>query len=219
MPEATQPDVASRPRAEPLIRLLRVLRRPIYYPSSFLKLIIAGFLLVSLPLIFAIVNNAVSIHEIVERSQRTVQQAVQATQTSRLIIEQANAMERSVRQFTALGDTALLEGYDHARVRFLEAAQRMGSFRLDAEQSNQLKTLKQRELDIAQAVEAGRSKPRRSHRCSPSSAPSTCWRKPWMTWAAASSNAKSHRCNRCRRACSASSSGSWSHWSRSRCSS
>jgi two-component system sensor histidine kinase GlrK len=158
-PESALLAGSSLPRAGALIRLLRLLRRPIYYPSSFLKLIIAGFLLVSLPLIFAIVNNAVSIHEIVERSQRTVQQAVQATQTSRLIIEQANAMERSVRQFTALGDAALLEGYDHARVRFLEAAQRMGSFRLDAEQSNQLKTLKQRELDIAQAVEAGRSKP------------------------------------------------------------
>ena len=50
------------------LRLLRVLSRPIYYPSSFLKLIIAGFLMVSLPLIFAIVNNAVAIHDIVERS-------------------------------------------------------------------------------------------------------------------------------------------------------
>ena len=141
------------------LRLLRLLSRPIYYPRSFLKLIIAGFLLVSLPLIFAIVNNAVSIHEIVERSQRTVQQAVQATQASRLIMEQVNAMERSVRQFTALGDAALLEGYDHARARFVETAQRMGSFRLDSEQSNQLKALKQRELDLSQAIEGSRAKP------------------------------------------------------------
>ena len=95
-----------------MVTTARLPRFSVYYPRSFLKLIIAGFLLVSLPLIFAIVNNAVSIHEIVERSQRTVQQAVQATQASRLIMEQVNGMERSVRQFTALGDTALLEGYD-----------------------------------------------------------------------------------------------------------
>ncbi len=138
---------------------MRILSRPIYYPSSFLKLIIAGFLLVSLPLIFAIANNAVSIHEIVERSQRTVQQAVQATQASRLIIEQVNAMERSGRQFAALGDTALLEGYENARARFVETTQRMGSFRLDAEQSNQLKILKQREHDLWEGIEAGRTNP------------------------------------------------------------
>jgi two-component system sensor histidine kinase GlrK len=70
----------------------------VYYPRSFLKLIIAGFLLVALPLIFAIVNNAFSIHEVVERSQRTVQQAVQATEVSRAIMEQVTAMERSIRQ-------------------------------------------------------------------------------------------------------------------------
>jgi two-component system sensor histidine kinase GlrK len=141
------------------LRLLRVLSRPIYYPRSFLKLIIAGFLMVSLPLIFAIVNNAVAIHDIVERSQRTVEQAVQATQASRLLMEQVNGMERSVRQFIALGDVALLEGYQHSRARFVETAQRMGSFRLDAEQSNQLKMLKQRELELFQAIDGSRMKP------------------------------------------------------------
>ncbi len=127
-----------------------------YYPRSFLKLIIAGFLLVALPLIFAIVNNAFSIHEVVERSQRTVQQAVQATEVSRAIMEQVTAMERSIRQYVALGDETLLEGYRHARGRFLENAQRMGTLRLDPEQSNQLKLLKQQEAELSEAVEASR---------------------------------------------------------------
>ena len=130
-----------------------------YYPRSFLKLIIAGFLLVALPLIFAIVNNAVSIHEIVQRSQRTVQQAVEATKASGILIEQVTVMERSVRQFAALHDTTLLEAYENARGNFLATAQRMGTFRLDTEQTSQLRTLKQREVEINTSVEAARQRP------------------------------------------------------------
>lgn len=130
-----------------------------YYPRSFLKLIIAGFLLVALPLIFAIVNNAVSIHEIVQRSQRTVQQAVEATKASGIMIEQLPVMERSVRQFAALHDPTLLEAYENARGNFLSTAQRMGTFRLDAEQSSQLRALKAREAELNLVVEAARHRP------------------------------------------------------------
>lgn len=130
-----------------------------YYPRSFLKLIVAGFLLVSLPLIFAIVNNAFSIHDIVARSQATVHQAVLATQASRVIIEQITAMERSVRQAAALGDVALLEGYDHARARFTETVRRMDELRLQGQQSEQLGALTRKEADLAQRVDATRSEP------------------------------------------------------------
>lgn len=130
-----------------------------YYPRSFLKLIIAGFLLVALPLIFAIVNNAVSIHEIVQRSQRTVQQAVEATKASGILIEQVTVMERSVRQFAALGDASLLEAYENARGNFLATAKRMGSFRLDDDETTRLAALKQREAALNTAVEAARRQP------------------------------------------------------------
>lgn len=132
---------------------------PNYYPRSFLKLIIAGFLLVALPLIFAIVNNAFSIHEIVKRSQRTVHQAVEATKTSGVLIEQVKLMERSVRQYTVMRDTALLEGYEVARKKFAETTTKLSGLQLAADQSGELKMLKLRESELAQAVDSARGNP------------------------------------------------------------
>ena len=53
-----------------------------YYPRSFLKLLLIGFTLVALPLIFALINNAVSVDRLANRSQIAVHQAVLATQAS-----------------------------------------------------------------------------------------------------------------------------------------
>jgi two-component system sensor histidine kinase GlrK len=135
--------------------LLRYLRRPIHYPSSFLKLIIVGFLLVAGPLVFAIVSNAIAIHDITKRSQQTVHQAMRATEASRLLIEQITAMERSVRQASALEDPTLLEGYTHARSRFIEGARRMFTLPLDTEQHQRLELLRDKEAVDLSRLGAG----------------------------------------------------------------
>lgn len=145
----------------------RLPRFSVYYPRSFLKLIIVGFILVALPLILAIGNNALSIHEIAARGQRTVHQAMQATEGSRLLMEQLTVMERSVRQAGALGDSALLEGYEHARTRFLDGAERMARLQLDAEQLRQLGLLRLREIDLHRQIEAAASNPDRLVRLMP----------------------------------------------------
>lgn len=132
----------------------RPLKWSVHYPRSFLKLITVGFLLVALPLILAIVNNAVSIHDITQRSQKSVHQAMRATESSRLLMEQLTAMERSVRQASALSDSALLEGYAHARAKFIEGTRLMSTLALDAEQSRQLARLAQREAQLALSIDA-----------------------------------------------------------------
>ena len=76
----------------------------LYYPRSLLKLLLAGFSLAVLPLIFALINNAYSIHQLAAHSQRAVYQAVQTTQNTRFLIEQITSMERSIRQFAIIGD-------------------------------------------------------------------------------------------------------------------
>lgn len=131
----------------------------VHYPRSFLKLIIAGFALVALPLILAIVNNALSIHDIVERSQQTVHQAMRATEASRALREQLTAMERSVRQASALADPGLLQGYTHARGRFTEGARQMRTLGLDTRQAEQLARLVAREETLAQSLEASAAAP------------------------------------------------------------
>ena len=120
----------------------------LYYPRSFLKLILAGFLLAVLPLIFALINNAFSIHQLATQSQRAVYQAVQATQNSRFLIEQITNMERSVRQFAIIGEPSLLQGYGFAHERFVATAQRMATLPLDASQNEAIEVLRAREATL-----------------------------------------------------------------------
>ena len=53
------------------------------YPSSFLKLLLIGFALAMLPLLFAFANAALYLDRLADQSQETVSQAVAATRTSR----------------------------------------------------------------------------------------------------------------------------------------
>ena len=91
-------------------RLFRV-----YYPRSFLKFILLGFLLVSLPLLYALGELIYSLDRLASESREEVLQAAQAGRSSRLLFEQVTTLERLARQQLILDDPALLE--DYARVR------------------------------------------------------------------------------------------------------
>ena len=86
-----------------------------YYPRSFLKFILLGFLLVSLPLLYALGELIYSLDRLASESRQEVLQAAQAGRSSRLLFEQATTLERLARQQLILEDPALLE--DYARVR------------------------------------------------------------------------------------------------------
>lgn len=124
----------------------------LYYPRSFLKLILAGFSLAVLPLIFALVNNAFSIHQLATHSQRAVYQAVQTTQNTRLLIEQITNMERSARQFAIIGEPSLLQGYGLAHQRFVDTASLMTTLPLDAVQAQALKLLREAEASLFERI-------------------------------------------------------------------
>ena len=111
---------------------------PVYYPRSFSRLLAVGFTLVALPLVFALVNNAVSVDRLANRSQNAVYQAVQATQSSRRLAQQLTALERTARQIVILDDRSLLETYAANRRQFEQAVAEFTSLPLDAEQKNLL---------------------------------------------------------------------------------
>ena len=90
----------------------------IAYPKSFLKLLLIGFALAMLPLLFAFGNAALYLDRLAEQSRSTVAQAVQATRTSRVLVEQVTLMERSARQFFVLHDKLLLDNYTHSHETF-----------------------------------------------------------------------------------------------------
>jgi two-component system, NtrC family, sensor histidine kinase GlrK len=101
-----------------------------YYPKSFTKMILAGFALAVLPLIFALINNAYSVHRLAQHGQRAVYQAVQATQNSRALIEQVTQMERLVRQYSIVGDPSLMRNYQAAHRQFNDTTQRMSQLQM-----------------------------------------------------------------------------------------
>jgi two-component system sensor histidine kinase GlrK len=111
---------------------------PLSYPRSFPRLLAVGFTLVALPLMFALVSNAVSVDRLANRSQNAVYQAVQATQSSRRLAQQLTALERTARQMEILDDRSLLDAYVASRRQFEQAVAEFANLPLDAEQKRVL---------------------------------------------------------------------------------
>jgi two-component system sensor histidine kinase GlrK len=130
----------------------------IYYPSSFPGLLFLGFALVAVPLIAALINNAISIDRIVNRSQLAVYQAVTATQNSRRLAELLTAMERSARQMLILGDRSLLEAYVLNRRQFQEVTEAFTVPPFDSDQMTALAEIVAGEASIFAVLSYAQSK-------------------------------------------------------------
>ena len=104
-----------------------------YYPRSFLKFILLGFLLVSLPLLYALGELILSLDQLQTQGREAVQQAAQAGRASRQLFEQAGTLERIVRQHLILDDSALLDDYDRVRQEFRTTATQLALLPLGAE--------------------------------------------------------------------------------------
>ena len=89
-----------------------------YYPRSFLKFILLGFLLVSLPLLYALAELILSLDRLASQSREEVIQSAQAARTSRLLFEQTTTLERIARQYLILEDHALVDDYNRLRPDF-----------------------------------------------------------------------------------------------------
>ena len=134
----------------------------IYYPKSFLQLILLGFVLVSLPLFFAFLNAALYVDRLANQSQKAVYQAVQATQGSRILVEQLTQMERTVRQFIILGDQSLLGDYAKSHQNFRETALELTRLPLDDEQRKELDEMVEREQKLFVSLQKNPLDPRTS---------------------------------------------------------
>ena len=105
-----------------------------YYPRSFLKFILLGFLLVSLPLLYALGELIYSLDRLASESRQEVLQAAQAGRSSRLLFEQATTLERLARQQLILEDPALLEDYARVRQDFRGTTGQLGQLPLESAQ-------------------------------------------------------------------------------------
>jgi two-component system, NtrC family, sensor histidine kinase GlrK len=113
----------------------------VYYPRSFLKFILLGFLLVSLPLLYALGELIYSLDRLATQSRQEVLQAAQAGRSSRLLFEQATTLERLARQQLILEDPALLEDYARVRQDFRATTSQLAQLPLEGGQLESLEKL------------------------------------------------------------------------------
>ena len=119
-----------------------------YYPRSFLKFILLGFLLVSLPLVYALVELVLSLDRLSTQSRQEVLQASQAGRSSRLLFEQSATLERLARQQLILEDPALLEDYGRVRQEFQQTLKQLGLLPLEQPQIAALDRLRTNEAEL-----------------------------------------------------------------------
>jgi two-component system, NtrC family, sensor histidine kinase GlrK len=126
----------------------------VYYPRSFLKFILLGFLLVSLPLVYAIAELILSLDRLSSQASAEVLQAAQAGRTSRLMYEQSTTLERIARQHLILEDNALFDDYAHVREDFRVAARDLESLPLEPAQIADLRALVEQENNLYRSLTA-----------------------------------------------------------------
>jgi two-component system sensor histidine kinase GlrK len=131
----------------------------VYYPRSFLKFILLGFLLVSLPLVYALVELILSLDRLETQGRQEVLQAAQAGRTSRLLYEQATTLERVARQHLILDDTALLDEYARLRDEFRQTSRQLAALPLEAQAQASLEKLADRESRLHKLLMVPRRTP------------------------------------------------------------
>ncbi|HYW04481.1 MAG TPA: ATP-binding protein [Gammaproteobacteria bacterium] len=100
-------------------------------PSSIRSLVLLGFGVVIVPFMFAVGYAMVSLERLGDQSRHAVHQAVQATQTSRNLLDQISRMERSERQYLILKDPDLQQAYHDTHKAFQKTGHKLLSLSLD----------------------------------------------------------------------------------------
>jgi two-component system sensor histidine kinase GlrK len=131
----------------------------VYYPRSFLKFILLSFLLVSLPLLYALAELLLSVDRLASQSREEVLQAAQAARTSRLLFEQATTLERVVRQQLILEDPALIDDYRRLREEFHVTGTQLAALPLEPAERAVLDKLLGSEAVLAAKLGASRPTP------------------------------------------------------------
>ena len=124
----------------------------IAYPKSFLKLLLIGFALIILPLLFAFGNAALYLDNLADESRATVTNSVLATRASRSMVEQLTMMERSARQYFVLHDGQLLENFNHSHDQFKRALAQLNGLPIAKTQQATLHDLTTKEAALYDEV-------------------------------------------------------------------
>ena len=110
----------------------------VFYPRSFLALLLGGFTLVILPLVGALAYSAWNTERLAGKSRTAVFNASQAARASRSLIDRIAAIERVAQQMALLNDSELATDYARVHRSFKQLAAEIAQLPLDDAQANAL---------------------------------------------------------------------------------
>ena len=116
----------------------------IFTIGSLYQWALASCVIITLPLVFAVIFTVIEVTNYTEQSQRTLFQTVNTTESSRLILNRLISMERSIRQFQVLNEPELFSAYQDHRTRFLDI---LMSLKIQGQDPALVKKLKHLQLD------------------------------------------------------------------------
>ena len=131
----------------------------IFYPRSFLALLLGGFTLVILPLVGALAYSAWNTERLASKSRTAVFNASQAARASRSLVDRIAAIERVAQQIALLDDPALAIDYARVHRSFKQLAAEIAQLPLDEAQAHALNVTVEREQGLYDVLTAS---PRRS---------------------------------------------------------
>jgi two-component system sensor histidine kinase GlrK len=120
-----------------------------------------GFTIVAAPLLFAIVNAALQMNRLSNRSEQLVIHGMQGTRNNQVLFEQISALERTARLYQIIGTADLLEVYARNNARLDAAAEELRRLPVDAQSDKDLRSL---QAQTAHLLEELRGAPANSPR-------------------------------------------------------
>jgi two-component system, NtrC family, sensor histidine kinase GlrK len=120
----------------------------IFYPRSFLALLLGGFTLVILPLVGALAYSAWNTERLASKSRTAVFNASQAARASRSLVDRIAAIERVAQQIALLDDPALEIDYARVHRSFKQLAAEIAQLPLDEAQAHALNVTVEREQGL-----------------------------------------------------------------------
>jgi two-component system, NtrC family, sensor histidine kinase GlrK len=122
--------------------------RVIFYPRSFLALLLGGFTLVILPLVGALAYSAWNTESLASKSRTAVFNASQAARASRSLVDRIAAIERVAQRMALLNDAALAEDYARVHRSFKQLSAEIGQLPLDDAQAHALRVTVEHEQNL-----------------------------------------------------------------------
>ena len=126
----------------------------VFYPRSFLALLLGGFTLVILPLVGALAYSAWNTERLASKSRTAVFNASQAARASRSLVDRIAAIERVAQQIALLDDPALEIDYARVHRSFKQLAAEIAQLPIDEAQAHALNVTVEREQGLYDVLTA-----------------------------------------------------------------